>query len=109
MCWVGRVAGVTRDSPGLAKHDSLSCRSAEEAEMYQYYLEVGICLRATMADGSCGIDMCTMILGWERCPHNWEKVRQMLHEFAFKHMDNRAVVYLKSSGAEIQDHLRRLE
>ena len=79
----GLVGSLASLVTALAWRNTIPSRVApQEAEMYQYYVEAARCLLTTVADGSCGIDTCTMILGWERCPRNWEKVKQMLHEFA---------------------------
>ena len=47
----------------------------------------------------------TMILGWERCADNWKIVRNQLAAFALKYSDNRALIYLMWSTAEIEHHL----
>ena len=73
--------------------------------MHGIYSSLGIHLLKTVSDGNYGIDVFTMILGWERTHASWQRVRDILHVFAFKNIGNRAFIYLMYSTAEISRHL----
>ena len=62
-------------------------------------------LLQTVAGGDCGIDVCTMILGWERTTTNRDKVRRTLCNFASKNRANRALIWLMHSQGEICAHM----
>ena len=65
--WVG---GVRENGPEQYVYDALRIHSEATVQMFAVYKGQGVHLLQTVADGDCGIDVCNMILGWERTAAN---------------------------------------
>ena len=100
--WIG---GIRKGDPDQFKHDGLHINFPATVQMSHVYDGKGVHLLQTVADGDCGIDLCTVMLDWERTAANRQKVRDRLWEVAFKSMGNRAFVYLMYNSGEITDHM----
>ena len=100
--WIG---GVREPDPEQYVHEALRIYSEATVEMFSVYTDIGLSLLQTVADGDCGIDVCTMILGWERTPANRQKVRDRLCDAAYKSRGNRAFIWLMHSSGEITNHM----
>ena len=100
------ICGIREDSPEASKHAPLLNfgDSDSTTEMFRIYRDKGLRLLETVTDGDCGIDVCNMILGWERTPANRQKIRNRLCEVAFKSQGNRAFIWLMYSQYEIDHH-----
>ena len=99
------ICGVRENDPDQYKHQALDPDSDAAVQMIGVYQGQCVLLLQTVADGDCGIDVCTMILGWERTKLNRDKVRCILCNFASKNRANRALIWLMPSRGEIRDHM----
>ena len=99
--WIG---GVCENSPEKNKHPSMPNFSDDTSEMVGVYKSLDLHLLQTVADGDCGIDVCNMILGWERTPANRRTLRDRLCDCAYKSRGNRAFIWLMCVSGEITRH-----
>ena len=99
--WIG---GICDNSPEKNAHTAIPNYSDETSEMVGVYKSLGLHLLHTVADGDCGIDVCNMILGWERTQANRQIVRNRLCECAYNGRANRAFIWLMHVSGEITRH-----
>ena len=100
--WIG---GARKSDSEPCSHPGLRINSSAAVALFQAYNDKGVRLLQTVADGDCGIDMCTMILEWERTAASRQKVRDKLCEVAINSMNNRAFVFLMYTTGEIKHHM----
>ena len=69
------------------------------------YLSFGLHIVRTIVDGDCGLDTMCLMLGWNRCKQNRDRLRSELAAFALKHIGNRAFIAMLHSVGELSSHL----
>ena len=88
------IAGVPLGAEPLVvfKHEPLEVRGQPGQNLSAVYKNMY--LLETDRRGDCGVDVLTMILGWERNEDNRNLVRDKLVEAAWKSQNNRAFIFL---------------
>ena len=73
--WIGGVQAGDKEAFQEAKrYKDIPLISKAAIDLYWHYENNGVRLLSTVADGDCGIDLCTMVLGWERSSTNRQEV-----------------------------------
>ena len=95
---------------GSGRGDSLGVGTSEVTQtLYVTYLSLDLHIVRTVADGDCGLDAMTLMLGWERTAANRKALRIELATFAFKLQGNRAFIAMLYGVGELTQHLGLFE
>ena len=73
------------------------------------YLSLDLHIVRTISDGDCGLDAMCLMLGWNRCKQNRDRLRSELAAFALKHIGNRAFIAMLHTLGELSSHLGLFE